>query len=80
MLWHDDAGPTPSQQEALDAFRDANGRNWKNALRANWERASYPGVSAAHAAALQQVRNTLGPEWLSKYRAQEWVSRVKDSL
>lgn len=64
-------GLTKPQQEALDAFRDAKGRNWKAALRANWERASYPGVSADHAAALQQVRNTLGPEWLTKYRAPE---------
>ncbi|AYK20418.1 hypothetical protein [Aeromonas veronii] len=60
-----DAGLTKPQQEALDAFREAKGRNWKSALRANWERASYPGVSADHAAALQQVRNTLGPEWLT---------------
>lgn len=66
-----DAGLTKPQQEALDAFREAKGRNWKSALRANWERASYPGVSADHAAALQQVRNTLGPEWLTKYRAPE---------
>lgn len=63
-----DAGLTKPQQEALDAFREAKGRNWKAALRANWERARYPGVSADHAAALQQVRNTLGPEWLTKYR------------
>jgi len=66
-----DAGLTKPQQEALDAFREAKGRNWKSAPRANWERASYPGVSADHAAALQQVRNTLGPEWLTKYRAPE---------
>jgi hypothetical protein len=65
-----EADLTLQQQDALDAFRETKGRNWKVALRANWERASYPGVSVDHAAALQQIRNTLGPEWLTKYRGQ----------
>lgn len=66
-----DAGLTHLQQEALDTFRASKGRNWKSALRANWERASYPGMSVDHAAGLQQIRNSLGPEWLTKYRAPE---------
>lgn len=67
---HDNAGEglTPEQLEALDAFRTRNGRNWKSALRANWERARYPNMTPDHAAALQRVRNTLGPEWLSKFQ------------
>lgn len=66
-----DAGLTHLQQEALDTFRASKGRNWKSALRSNWERASYPGMSVDHAAGLQQIRNSLGPEWLTKYRAPE---------
>lgn len=62
---------TDAQKEALDAFRVSKGRNWKSALRENWERANYPGVSSDHAAALQQLRNTLGPEWLNKYKPSE---------
>lgn len=59
---------TPEQLDALDAFRARNGRSWKEALRTSWERARYPHMAPDHAAALQQIRNALGPEWLSKYR------------
>jgi len=59
---------TPEQLDALDAFRARNGRSWKEALRTSWERARYPNMAQDHAAALQQIRNALGPEWLSKYR------------
>ena len=61
-------GLTKKQQEALDAFRQYNGRYWKSELRKKWERAHYTGVSSDHAASLQQIRNNLGPEWLAKYR------------
>ncbi len=67
-----DTGLSKLQQVALDSFREANGRNWKTALLKNWERASYPGVlDPDHAAALHQLRNTLGPDWLMKYRKPE---------
>lgn len=59
---------TQPQQVALDAFRERNGRNWKSALREGWERARYRNTSPDDAAALQQVRNSLGPEWLAQYR------------
>lgn len=72
-----EAGLTERQQWAIDTFRASKGRNWKSALRANWERASYPGINADDAAALQQVRNTLGPEWLNKYRPTEAQDNAK---
>ena len=62
---------TQPQQVALDAFRERHGRNWKSALRESWERARYRNTSPDDAAALQQVRNSLGPEWLAQYRPSE---------
>lgn len=56
-------------QAAIDFFRDKNGRTWKNALRACWSKSNYPNTPDNHAAALQQLRNTHGPEWLMQYRA-----------
>lgn len=56
-------------QAAIDFFRDKNGRTWKSALRACWSKANYPNTPDNHAAALQQLRNTHGPEWLMQYRA-----------
>lgn len=71
------AGLTERQQQAIDVFRTSKGRNWKSVLRANWERANYPGVSQDDAAALQQVRNSLGPEWLNKYKPSEARPQVR---
>lgn len=48
---------TTDQQAALITFRLQNGRNWKQKLLDGWQKAAYPG-------ALQQIRNSLGPEWL----------------
>lgn len=57
-----------SEKEAIEAFRASKGRMWKTALGACWERSHYPGMTVDHAAALQRLRNTHGPEWLSKFR------------
>lgn len=56
-------------QEAIDFFRNQNGRTWKSALRSCWSKANYPNTPDNHAAALQQLRNSHGPEWLMQYRA-----------
>lgn len=60
---------TDIQQEALSAFQKFRGSRWKAALRSCWMRADYPGMSPEHSAALQQLRNSFGPEWLNRYRA-----------
>lgn len=59
---------TRDQKDALMAYREAKGAEWKESLSADWARASYPGVSKAHAPLLQQVRNQQGPEWLSNLK------------
>lgn len=59
---------TREQKEALMAYREAKGAEWKEKLCADWAKASYPGVSKAHAPILQQVRNQHGPEWLSNLK------------
>jgi len=55
----------PAQEEALAVFRAKHGADWQEALSEQWQRASYPGMNENHAAALQDMRNNLGPEWLS---------------
>lgn len=50
---------TPEQRDALIAFAQEHGRNWKAALISGWLRAAFPGY-------LQQIRNSFGPEWLTK--------------
>lgn len=67
-----------AQVGAIDAFRELKGRTWKAALRTCWEASEYPGMTTNQSAALQGLRNTKGPEWLSKFRlASEDVSPKK---
>lgn len=56
---------TREQREALMAYREGHGRDWKENLSNAWATGKYKGVSKDHSAALQQIRNTLGPEWLT---------------
>jgi hypothetical protein len=64
----DNAAPelTDEQRDAVTAFRDANGRNWKEKLGNLWGNGNYgrSGIDTYQAALLQQVRNQLGPAWL----------------
>lgn len=55
------------EDAAVTVFREAKGRGWKTALRLNWERSSYPGFSTDVSATLQSLRNSKGPDWLTKY-------------
>jgi hypothetical protein len=59
---------TREQKEALMAYRESKGDDWKEKLNEDWANASYPGVTKAHAPLLQQVRNQQGPEWLSNLK------------
>lgn len=65
MLWP----LSNDQREALTIWRAAHGRNWKTDLRGAWMRANYGWMHQDHAAALQTLRNTHGPEWLNAYPA-----------
>jgi hypothetical protein len=50
---------TAPQLAAIQAFARENGRHWKRTLLGRWLRAAEPG-------ALQQLRNSHGPEWLEE--------------
>lgn len=50
---------TAAQRQALIAFASRHGAGWKDKLSALWLR-------AAAGPDLQQVRNELGPAWLSR--------------
>ena len=54
------------QKDALLSFREKKGKQYKAILQSCWLKSSYPGMSSDHAAALQQIRNQFGPEWLIK--------------
>lgn len=57
-----------AQRKAVASFRDAKGADWKDTLSAVWASGNYRrhGVASEQAAALQQVRNLMGPQWLEE--------------
>lgn len=59
--------PTPQQVKALQVWAREQGRTWKAALREAWMSGNY-GHTTAATNQLQQVRNTLGPSWLTRYK------------
>lgn len=58
-------GPNLEQLKAIHGWAKLHGIRWKDKLRSAWLKSSYPGFPNGHL--LQQVRNQLGPEWLSDY-------------
>ena len=62
---------TQSQRDALIAFREANLPTWKMALGKAWLSGDYGSMSMDQAAALQQVRNEFGPQWLQRMRPED---------
>jgi hypothetical protein len=62
--------PSAEQLAALTLFAAANGRYWKAVLREVWINGNYAStdLNGADSAALQQLRNTLGPSWLVKFK------------
>lgn len=55
--------PTEEQLAALRQFKRINGMAWKLALKRLWLTDRCPPI-------LQQVRNELGPKWLTAWRDQ----------
>lgn len=55
--------PTKEQLEALKRFATAHGRSWKQRLSTAWTTGRDERLRDG--ALLRQVRNQLGPEWLS---------------
>jgi len=52
---------TTDELNALRKYASIHGRNWKSALRDQWERASAIGP-------LHALRNSHGPTWLVRFR------------
>ncbi|MBW8830753.1 MAG: hypothetical protein JF606_15250 [Burkholderiales bacterium] len=66
-----DVALSRAELDALLAFRSLHGRAWKSALWRCWERSTYPMLANTHAASLQLLRNTRGPEWLKRVSSRE---------
>jgi hypothetical protein len=70
---------TGLETAALAAYAAENGRTWKNKLRADWMKASYPsmyGALAVHAPTLQQLRND--PDFdLAKFNLKDYLTEVQ---
>jgi hypothetical protein len=58
--------PTKRQIEALHAWAQWHGHNWKSKLRQAWMDGNYGDF--ADSAYLQQVRNSFGPSWLVRFQ------------
>lgn len=59
---------TNEQLAALREFANVNGRDWKSKLNHAWATGRYRNYNGADdEGSLQQVRNTFGPTWLSKF-------------
>jgi len=72
---------TREQKDALMAFREGHGAEWKEKLGAMWMKASYPGVPKADAPLLQQLRNQQGPEWLHDLKDKDlYLGTVKEPV
>lgn len=56
---------TREQLNALDRYAARHGRCWKACLSDQWESGIYDRED--NSAALQTIRNTLGPSWLVKF-------------
>lgn len=61
---------TDEQRNAVIAFREQHGRNWKEKLGSLW-------LSPRSQGPLHVVRNTLGPEWLQSVREADFVALKK---
>lgn len=63
---------TVEQLSALRTFAWCRGRRWKSDLRTCWETGCYPPDQPTNNennnALLQQIRNTFGPTWLTRFR------------
>lgn len=66
-----EANMTPEQRDALERFIIHWGDDWKRRLMSAWMTGNYRAAAVFDddSAYLQQIRNTLGPEWLATYRA-----------
>lgn len=64
MKSKDKTEPTQEQQAAIDNYRAAHGRTWKQDLAAAWWKGTDANEPNGHL--LRQVRNQFGPQWLAR--------------
>lgn len=75
----DEAKLSEAQMRAVVNFADKKGRGWRDQLMRCWLSASYPGIDHDSGAALQQVRNQFGPEWLVNVQIADLVRTLADN-
>jgi hypothetical protein len=64
--------PSPEQIESLKRFAVAHGRSWKQILRDAWMAGGYDATTGQYIdGPLQQIRNTFGPSWLTRFSLKE---------
>lgn len=59
--------PSAEELAALRTYAAEHGRHWKEALWASWMNGG-DHLRQSDGAALQRLRNRLGPSWLAQYR------------
>jgi antirestriction protein ArdC len=69
---------TRDQREAVVAYQQKHGDEWKEKLAVAWENGKYKGVNKEQSASLQQVRNTLGPEWLAEVKDEDLTDKFRN--
>jgi hypothetical protein len=62
--------PTLDQLIAIQQWARIHGRTWKYDLRQAWMTGDY-GCNQDIAPPLQQLRNSLGPSWLVRFRLEK---------
>ena len=70
--------PTAVQMRSIREFAARNGRDWKPKLLNVWFNGKYD-WDRDDSANLQQVRNTLGPDWLATFELPEAFAIVQSS-
>ncbi|CDG98599.1 hypothetical protein XBP1_390017 [Xenorhabdus bovienii str. puntauvense] len=56
------------QKHAIQSVINLYGRIWKSKLLNHWMNSKYPYSLSSVSGTLQQIRNELGPSWLSKFK------------
>ena len=71
---------TAEQFNALHRYAMRHGHNWKADLRGDWIASHYFGIDAKDTPLLQQVRNNLGPSWLTRFSLRKDASVYAEPL
>lgn len=71
--------PNAEQLEALKRFAKTAGRRWKQALRDAWMNGGYDATTGEYIdGPLQQVRNSFGPSWLTRFKIPDEQCKLAD--